>query len=92
MLRLIKQVADTAHQAGKWVGLCGALAGNEQATMLLIGLGIDELSMSATSLLHVKNIIRNTSYAQCKQLAEEVLQLYYAHEVLEQTGQYLKMI
>ena len=86
VLRLIKQVIDTAHKAGKWVGLCGALAGNEQATMLLVGLGIDELSMSAASLLHVKNIIRRTSYAQCRQLAEEVLQLHYAHEVLEHTS------
>ena len=86
VLRLIKKVIDTAHKAGKWVGLCGALAGNEQATMLLVGLGIDELSMSAASLLHVKNIIRRTSYAQCRQLADEVLQLHYAHEVLEHTS------
>ncbi|MEM9424566.1 MAG: phosphoenolpyruvate--protein phosphotransferase, partial [Spirochaetota bacterium] len=83
VLRLIKQVIDASHQAGKWTGMCGSFAGNEEATLLLLGLGLDEFSMSAVNLLRVRKIVREASYADCQKLAEQALNLSYTHEVSE---------
>ena len=66
-------VIGAAHEAGIWVGLCGELAGDVLATPLLVGLGIDELSMSAPSIARVKAAIREIDVTQARQLAEEVL-------------------
>ncbi|MFN6884023.1 phosphoenolpyruvate--protein phosphotransferase, partial [Proteus mirabilis] len=59
VLNLIKQVIDASHAEGKWTGMCGELAGDERATMLLLGMGLDEFSMSAISIPRIKKIIRN---------------------------------
>ena len=56
ILRLVKNVIDAAHKKGKWVGMCGEMAGDEVAIPILIGLGLDEFSMSATSVLPVSDI------------------------------------
>lgn len=73
VLTLIKQVIDAAHQEGKWTGMCGELAGDERAVLVLLGLGLDEFSMSAISIPRIKKIIRNTFYSDVKSLAEQVL-------------------
>lgn len=82
VLRAIKQVVDAAHSHKKWVGLCGELAGNPHATKLLVGLGLDELSMSVPSLPTVKALIRKMSYADAKTIAAHALTLQSATEVL----------
>ena len=57
VLRLIKMTIDGAHKHGKWVGMCGEMAGDEAAIPTLVEYGLDEFSMSATSILSAKKII-----------------------------------
>ena len=83
VLRSIKTVIDAAHREGKPVGMCGEFAGDERAVPLLLGLGLDEFSVSASSLLRVKKIIRSWSYSQAKALAEAALRLSTVSEVDE---------
>lgn len=73
VLTLIKQVIDASHAEGKWTGMCGELAGDERATLLLLGTGLDEFSMSAISIPRIKKIIRNTNFEDAKVLAEQAL-------------------
>ncbi|STW80059.1 PTS system phosphoenolpyruvate-protein phosphotransferase [Klebsiella michiganensis] len=73
VLTLIKQVIDASHAEGKWTGMCGELAGDERATLLLLGMGLDEFSMSAISIPRIKKIIRNTNFEDAKVLAEQAL-------------------
>ncbi|MGD8190436.1 phosphoenolpyruvate--protein phosphotransferase [Brevibacillus ginsengisoli] len=75
VLRLINQVIKAAHQEGKWVGMCGEMAGEETAIPILLGMGLDEFSMSATSVLRARSIIKNLNSEQLKKLAEHVLTL-----------------
>ncbi|HYF76623.1 MAG TPA: phosphoenolpyruvate--protein phosphotransferase [Symbiobacteriaceae bacterium] len=75
VLRLIRQVCEAAHGAGKWCGMCGEMAGDPVAAPLLLGLGLDEWSMSAPSLPAVKEIMRAVSAAECADLACDLLQL-----------------
>lgn len=81
VLNLIKQVIDAAHQEGKWTGMCGELAGDERATLLLLGMGLDEFSMSSISVPRVKKLIRNTKFADVKALADEALTKPTASEI-----------
>lgn len=83
ILRLVKMVIDAAHKEGKWAGMCGEMAGDEQAIPVLLGLGLDEFSMSATSILKARSQIRNLSKADMERLASEVLQMSTTEEVLE---------
>lgn len=73
VLTLIKQVIDASHAEGKWTGMCGELAGDERATLLLLGMGLDEFSMSAISIPRIKKIIRNTNFKDARVLAEQAL-------------------
>ncbi|HFX4778554.1 TPA: phosphoenolpyruvate-protein phosphotransferase PtsI [Escherichia coli] len=73
VLNLIKQVIDASHAEGKWTGMCGELAGDKRATLLLLGMGLDEFSMSAISIPRIKKIIRNTNFEDAKVLAEQAL-------------------
>ena len=73
ILRLIQQVVEAAHTKGKWVGICGELAGDQQAIPILVGLGIDELSMSAPTIPGAKQIIRKLLYADLHQQAQAAL-------------------
>ncbi|MGL1957345.1 MAG: phosphoenolpyruvate--protein phosphotransferase [Colwellia sp.] len=73
VLRLIKMTADAAHKYGKWAGICGGLAGDPQAVPILIGLGIDELSVSIPSIPEVKAQIRTLTKADCVALADKAL-------------------
>ncbi|OTA17731.1 phosphoenolpyruvate-protein phosphotransferase [Xenorhabdus beddingii] len=83
VLNLIKQVIDASHAAGKWTGMCGELAGDERATLLLLGMGLDEFSMSAISIPGIKKLIRNTHYDDAKALAEQALTQPTAQELMD---------
>lgn len=73
ILRLVKHVIDSAHKEGKWTGMCGEMAGELMAAPLLIGLGLDEFSMSATSVLASRKLIRSLNKAEMTELANEAL-------------------
>ncbi|HDY7698024.1 TPA: phosphoenolpyruvate-protein phosphotransferase PtsI [Vibrio vulnificus] len=81
VLTVIKQVIDASHAEGKWTGMCGELAGDERATLLLLGMGLDEFSMSGISIPKVKKVIRNANFAAVKAMAEEALSLPTAAEI-----------
>ncbi len=81
VLRMIKQTVDTAHEAGIWVGICGELAGDVDAAPLLVGLGLDELSMSAPSIPAVKAAVRQLSYTGAQHIARTALSLDTAKAV-----------
>ncbi|ELK4618388.1 phosphoenolpyruvate--protein phosphotransferase [Staphylococcus pseudintermedius] len=83
ILRLIKQVIDASHQEGKWTGMCGEMAGDETAIPLLIGLGLDEFSMSATSILKVRRQIKDLSRTEMVQLADRALNCATVDEVVD---------
>ena len=74
VLTLIQQVIDAAHAQGKWTGMCGELASDERACLLLLGMGLDEFSMSASAIPRIKKLIRNVNYADAKLLAKRALQ------------------
>lgn len=90
ILRLIQIVIKAAHQEKKWVGMCGEMAGDEHAVPLLLGLGLDEFSMSATSILKTRALLKQLSVPKMQTLATEALQLATAEEVLEKVKQAVK--
>ncbi|WP_440862735.1 phosphoenolpyruvate-protein phosphotransferase PtsI [Symbiopectobacterium purcellii] len=90
VLRLIKQVIDASHAEGKWTGMCGELAGDERATLLLLGMGLDEFSMSAISIPGIKKIIRNANYDDAKALAEQALSQPTAQELSDVVSRFIK--
>ncbi|MCG7498456.1 phosphoenolpyruvate-protein phosphotransferase PtsI [Vibrio sp. Of7-15] len=81
VLTVIKQVIDASHKEGKWTGMCGELAGDDRATLLLLGMGLDEFSMSGISIPRIKKVIRNANFADVKAMADEALQLPTAAEI-----------
>ncbi|MEW6244205.1 MAG: phosphoenolpyruvate--protein phosphotransferase [Bacillota bacterium] len=81
LLRLIKHVADVSRAHGIFTGVCGEMASDPRAAVLLVGLGVHELSMNAASIPAVKNAIRNISYELAKKMAERALSLATAAEV-----------
>jgi phosphotransferase system enzyme I (PtsI) len=83
VLRLIKGVIDAAHGEGKWVGMCGEMAGDLEAIPFLLGLGLDEFSMNAPSIPAAKRLIRSLSMPQAKMIAERALAMRTAEEVRE---------
>ena len=89
VLNLIKQVIDASHAEGKWTGMCGELAGDERATILLLGMGLDEFSMSAISVPRIKKLIRNVNYQDAKFLAEKALQQPTAAEIEQLISDFL---
>lgn len=74
ILRLVKMVIDAAHKEGKWAGMCGEMAGDPIAIPILLGLGLDEFSMSSSSILTARQKIGTLSYSEMKTLAEQVLE------------------
>lgn len=81
VLRLIKQVIDASHRAGKWTGMCGEMAGDVEAAPILLGMGLDEFSMSASSIPRVKRAIRSFTYQEACEMAREVLNLHSPSEI-----------
>jgi phosphotransferase system enzyme I (PtsI) len=90
VLNIIKTVIDASHAAGKWTGMCGELGGDERATLLLLGMGLDEFSMSAISIPTVKKIIRNSNFAEVKELADKALSMATAAEIEELVSDFNK--
>ena len=82
ILRLIKMTIDGAHKEGKWCGMCGEMAGDALAVPVLLGLGLDEFSMSATSVLEARKLIRELSKADMEKLAEKALECATEEEVV----------
>ncbi len=83
VLRLLKFTADAAHTNDIWVGVCGEMAGDVALAPLLLGLGVDELSVSATLVPQVKLAVQNLATPECRQLVDEALKLSTASEILE---------
>lgn len=83
ILRLISFVIEAAHKEGKWVGMCGEMAGDPIAIPILLGLGLDEFSMSATSILPARSQIKNLSKKEAESFKEKILAMRTAEEVVE---------
>lgn len=83
ILRLIKMVIDAAHREGKWTGMCGEMGGDTMAIPLLLGLGLDEFSMSATSILAARKQIGNLSKNEMEKMAEVALNMSTVDQVIE---------
>ena len=81
VLRLIKHVIDASHEQGKFTGMCGELASDPVATMILLGLGLDEFSMTASSIPLIKNILRSVSKVECEEVANKALTMDTAEEI-----------
>ena len=90
LLRLIKSAIDGAHKNGKWCGMCGEMAGDELAAPVLLGLGLDEFSMSATSILRARKMINSLSYAEMTEMANQALDCETIEEVVELVKNNLK--
>ncbi len=83
ILKLIKMTIDGAHSQGKWCGMCGEMAGEPDAMSVLMGLGLDEFSMSATSILKARKVATSISYEEMKVLASKALECQTSAEVLD---------
>jgi len=89
VLRLIHQVVEAAHSQAKWVGVCGELAGDPVATPVLVGLGVDELSLNPGGIPRVKAIIRQIDSAEARLLALQVLEAESTEQVREIAQKFL---
>jgi phosphotransferase system enzyme I (PtsI) len=82
ILRLLRNIVESAHNNGIWVGVCGEIAGDPLYTPLLVGMGVDELSVGAASLPRVKEVIRRLKLSEAQELAAATLHVSHGHEVL----------
>jgi phosphotransferase system enzyme I (PtsI) len=87
VIRLLKMVADAAHKHNIWVGVCGEMAGDLTMVPLLLGLGMDELSVSASLVPRVKSAVQSLSIPECEQLVQEALELETPTEILGRCGE-----
>ncbi|HGX1231445.1 TPA: phosphoenolpyruvate--protein phosphotransferase [Staphylococcus aureus] len=90
ILRLVKQVIEASHKEGKWTGMCGEMAGDDTAIPLLLGLGLDEFSMSATSILKARRQINGLSKNEMTELANRAVDCATQEEVIELVNNYVK--
>ena len=91
ILRLIKNVIDASHKEGKWTGMCGEMAGDQTAVPLLVGLGLDEFSMSASSILKTRSLMKRLDTKQMAELADKAINdCDTADEVAELVKTYTK--
>ncbi|HHW9857010.1 TPA: phosphoenolpyruvate--protein phosphotransferase [Staphylococcus aureus] len=90
ILRLVKQVIEASHKEGKWTGMCGEMAGDETAIPLLLGLGLDEFSMSATSILKARRQINGLSKNEMTELVNRAVDCATQEEVIELVNNYVK--
>ncbi|MBR9243173.1 phosphoenolpyruvate--protein phosphotransferase [Staphylococcus aureus] len=90
ILLLVKQVIEASHKEGKWTGMCGEMAGDETAIPLLLGLGLDEFSMSATSILKARRQINGLSKNEMTELANRAVDCATQEEVIELVNNYVK--
>ena len=90
ILRLVKNVIEASHKEGKWTGMCGEMAGDSLAIPLLLGMGLDEFSMSATSILQARSQIKNLTLDEMKELVEKAVMCATTEEVLALIEEYTK--
>ncbi|HAM41350.1 MAG: phosphoenolpyruvate--protein phosphotransferase [Omnitrophica WOR_2 bacterium RIFCSPLOWO2_02_FULL_63_16] len=81
VLRLLKQILDAGHQAGIWVGMCGEMAGEPALALLLLGLGLDEFSVSPIQVPLIKKVIRAVEYHTAQAIAQQAMQFRTGKEV-----------
>ncbi|WP_237037488.1 phosphoenolpyruvate--protein phosphotransferase [Mediannikoviicoccus vaginalis] len=81
VLRMIKRVIDISHEHGKWTGMCGGFAGDEKATKMLLGMGLDEFSVPGPKVAKIKDIIRNTSLKEAEEFSNEIISLTTTEEI-----------
>ena len=81
---------DGAHKNGKWCGMCGEMAGDELAAPVLLGLGLDEFSMSATSILRARKMINGLSYAEMQKMAEKAVEMDTMDDVVALVNESIK--
>jgi len=81
VLRLVREVIEAGHRSGIWVGLCGEMGADPLAVPLLLGLGLDELSVNPGSVPEVKKIIVSLRFEQCRKLAADAMALGSADEI-----------
>ena len=90
ILRLINNVIKAAHAEGKWAGMCGEMAGDQKAVPLLVGMGLDEFSMSATSILRTRSLMKKLDTAKMQEYANRALtECSTMEEVLELSKEYV---
>jgi phosphoenolpyruvate-protein phosphotransferase (PTS system enzyme I) len=75
ILRQIKHITEAGHREGKWVGMCGEMAGEPELTLILLGMGLDEFSMGSGAIPKVKKIIRGSTMNQAKEMVNTILEL-----------------
>ena len=90
VLRLIKKVIDVSHNEGKVTAICGELAGNPEACLLLLGLGLDEFSMNASSIIKIRKIITSVDFRQAELISKRAMELEDAVQIEEYLLQELK--
>ncbi|WP_057737496.1 phosphoenolpyruvate--protein phosphotransferase [Liquorilactobacillus uvarum] len=91
ILRLVKNIIDSSHREGKWTGMCGEMAGDQIAVPILAGLGLDEFSMSATSILKTRSLMKKIDTTKMQELAEKAVNdCETTEEVIELVKQYTK--
>lgn len=90
ILRLVKRIIDASHAEGKWTGMCGEMAGDQVAVPLLAGLGLDEFSMSATSILKTRSLMKTLDTTKMQELADKALDCEIAEEVIALVEEYTK--
>ena len=92
ILRLINNVIKAAHAESKWAGMCGEMAGDQTAVPLLVGMGLDEFSMSATSVLRTRSLMKKLDTAKMKEYADRALtECSTMEEVLELSKEYVNV-
>lgn len=89
VLKLIKLVIDNGHNEGKWVGMCGESAGDKRMIPILLGMGLDEFSMSSISVLPARKTINSLKYEDMKLLANQILSLGTSREIEEYITKYI---
>jgi phosphotransferase system enzyme I (PtsI) len=89
VLKLIKNVIDASHADGKWTGMCGELAGDLTASVILLGMGLDEFSMSPSSILPLRNLISKLDLAEARALSIKLMKLATHQQIKQELEKYL---
>ena len=89
VLKLIKNVIDASHADGKWTGMCGEMAGDLTASAILLGMGLDEFSMSPSSILPLRNLISKLDLAEARALSIKLMKLATHQQIKQELEKYL---
>jgi phosphotransferase system enzyme I (PtsI) len=90
VIKTIKHIIDSGHQEGKWIGMCGEMAGDPLATVLLLGMGLDEFSVAPHIIPEIKKIIRSISYEDAQKIAKQVLKIRTVKEVQDYLSELMR--